>query len=106
MNDESRHSGTLPGGGADSHLLPTPLATAGVGLVLAGMLPGGLDGGEGFLIGLVVGLVISLVVAITPPRKGADPSRCPTCGRELPSSQTPEEIQTADRTLLGRYHNG
>lgn len=106
MSDDSQRSRTLPDGGADSYLLPTPLAIAGVGLLLAGMLPGGLDGGEGFVIGLVVGLVISLVVAMVARRSATDPSRCPTCGRELPSSQTPEEIQPEDRTQLGRYHNG
>lgn len=44
--------------------IPTPLATAGIGLFLAAIIPGGLTGGQGFVIGLFAGFAISILVPV------------------------------------------
>lgn len=45
------------------HLLPLPIATGGIGLLLAAAMPWGVSGGGGFSIGFVVGVAIMLVEA-------------------------------------------
>jgi hypothetical protein len=45
--------------------IPLPIATGGIGLFLAYVIPGGLTGGQGFLIGLVVGFVVLFVSAFS-----------------------------------------
>lgn len=53
---------------ASQHRLPLPLATGGIGLLMAYSLPGGLTGGHGFLIGLAVGAGILGVSALATSR--------------------------------------
>lgn len=53
-----------PNRSASQHRLPLPLATGGIGLLIAYSLPGGLTGGHGFLIGLTMGAGILGVAAL------------------------------------------
>jgi hypothetical protein len=48
---------------ASHRRLPLPMATGGIGLLVAYSLPGGLSGGDGFLIGLTIGAGILGVAA-------------------------------------------
>lgn len=49
---------------ASHRRLPLPLATGGIGLLVAYWFPGGLTGGHGFLIGLTIGAGILGVAAL------------------------------------------
>lgn len=49
-----------------ANLLPTPLATAALGLLICAAVPGGYSGGQGFVIGMLVGFVISVIAALRP----------------------------------------
>ncbi|MBW8327607.1 MAG: prepilin peptidase [Thiobacillus sp.] len=73
----------LPPSKADSTLLPTPFAAAGIGLITAIAFPGGLSGGQGFLLGLAIGLVLSVVLPVYSSAKEQQSSRCPKCGATL-----------------------
>lgn len=85
---------------SDRVKLPLPLATAGIGLFLTYVLPGGLTGGQGFLYGLGIGLVIILLRALTAGsvvvksdvvevsqvtniESVSNPSTCPHCGKKI-----------------------
>ena len=54
---------------ASHRRLPLPLATGGIGLLLAYSLPGGLTGGHGFFIGLTVGAGILGIAALLATRR-------------------------------------
>src|SRR2546430_6275427 len=62
--------------------IPLPLATAGIGLLLAWVSPGGLSGGTGFLIGLIIGVLLNAVRASQVGRRKSHFSHeveCPNC---------------------------
>ncbi|MGH9753377.1 MAG: hypothetical protein ACREA2_11395 [Blastocatellia bacterium] len=44
--------------------MPFPLVTAGIGLLLSYIFPGGLSGGQGFLIGFAVGVLVPGVITL------------------------------------------
>lgn len=44
--------------------MPFPLVTAGIGLLLTYIFPGGLSGGQGFLIGFTMGVLVPGVVTL------------------------------------------
>lgn len=46
------------------HRIPLPLATGGIGLILALLLPVGLSGGRGFLVGFLIGADIVLIEVV------------------------------------------
>ncbi|SRR6266566_7671457 len=73
--------------------IPLPLATAGVGLLLAWLSPGGLSGGIGFLIGLIIGVLLVALRATQVARRKSHFSNevvCPNCLVILRLTMDPE----------------
>ena len=45
--------------------LPFPVVMAGIGLILAQLLPGGLSGGQGFLLGFLAGILVPGIITLS-----------------------------------------
>lgn len=76
---------------SESILLPTPFVTAGIGLVIAMVFPGGMTGGEGFLLGLLFGVGLVIVRVFIQIRDGSHASVvCPQCSQVVKVEQKDE----------------
>lgn len=73
----------LPRGKPKNTSLPTPIVTAGIGLLFSGVIPGGFSAGRGFLLGLFGGFILSAIVALPIFQRSSRPFRCPNCGARL-----------------------
>ena len=86
-------------------LMPTPLVTAGIGLILSILFPGGLTGGQGFLVGLVIGLALSVLLPVLKSALNPPLERCPHCGAALTGpDQTQSNAAPSDVTPQGSIH--
>lgn len=92
MHEELRRSLTptiLPDSHPVSHLLPTPFAAGGIGLILSISVPGGFTGGEGFAMGLLAGIALSLFAPAVTARSRRLVTRCPECGAAVSCDDPP-----------------
>jgi hypothetical protein len=82
------HSPPLPPRSEFSDRIPTPLAIAGIGMLLAAMMPDRLTVGQGFWYGLLIGFVLVAVVALLGSRSDSPPTKYGS----QPESRSDEEF--------------
>ena len=75
-----------------ANLLPTPLATAALGLLFCAAVPGGYSGGQGFVIGMLVGFVISVIAALRP-RVSEEAGRVSESSKQRPQEHPAEQAE-------------
>ena len=78
----------LPPRSEFSDRIPTPLAIAGIGMLLAAIMPGMLTVGQGFWYGLLIGFALVAVVALLEHSRSDSPS---TKYRSQAESRSDEE---------------
>lgn len=83
------YSPPLPPRSEFSDRIPTPLAIAGIGMLLAAILPDRLTVGQGFWYGLLVGFALVAVVALLGGSRSDSP---PTKYGSQPESRSDEEF--------------